>query len=61
MFFANFWNFRELKTELKPQRSGGVRPDPSGWWGPARADEFFFFAIRKVTKNNDFTWVLDET
>ena len=42
MFFANFLDFRELKTELQPQRPGGVRPDPSSGWGPARTRANFF-------------------
>ena len=62
MVFSEFWLFGELKTELQPQSpGGGVRPDPGGCCGPARARAIFFCGTRKLAKNNDFTWVLDET
>ena len=57
MIFAKFWLFRELKTELQPQSPGGG----GGQIGPRCRAQEFFFGIRKVAKNNDFTWVLDET
>ena len=52
MFFANYWNFRELKTELQPQRpgGGGVRPDPSGGWGPARSPTIFLFSLSEKSQ-----------
>ena len=63
MIIAKFWLFGELKTELQPQSpGGGSGRTPAAAAGPrARAGKFVFFGIRKVAKNNDFTWVLDET
>ena len=40
---------------------GGVNLYPSGVAVPRACGRIFFFAIQKVAKNNDFTWVLDET
>ena len=66
MIFANFWLFREIKTEFQPQRPGGGSPgDPRGVFGhrgPPRSRIFLFcFTVYKVVKNDEFTWLLHKT